>query len=298
MGQRRRRRIGVSNGSASSARQRILPDASRRGALGDRSRQRRRSFAEHPRGDGRTRQAVVALGIALGVYGSAYLLVVFLAGRRPPSFLLDAVGHGVARRTAGALLWVHVAVSYAINSQALCSCLAAASSASPGGREGVASGGGCGGEGGGESGGGVAVGSSSRCGPRAGGGEGGRSQNGSRNGSSGSDRYRSRYWWLNSLQQRRPRLHWAVLTSFVTVAAWLVANAVPFFSDLVSLIGGLTQAPLSLLLPALLYRRSSRPLGRLMLLQRPRVGRGAPRGLRHKQRSDQYLVDQRAGRPQ
>lgn len=67
--------------------------------------------------------------------------------------------------------------------------------------------------------------------------------------------------WLAGLQRNRPRVHWAVLTTVVTAAAWLVANAVPFFSDLVGLIGGLTQAPLSLLLPTVLYRRIARPLG-------------------------------------
>ena len=66
---------------------------------------------------------------------------------------------------------------------------------------------------------------------------------------------------LEALQRRRPQLHWALLTSAVTATAWLVANAVPFFSDLVGLIGGLTQAPLSLLLPTVFYRRVARPLG-------------------------------------
>ena len=52
-----------------------------------------------------------ALCIALVLYGVAYVSVVVLAGSNPPSFLLDAVGHGPIRRVAGALLWMHVAVS-------------------------------------------------------------------------------------------------------------------------------------------------------------------------------------------
>jgi amino acid permease len=41
----------------------------------------------------------------------------------PPSFLFDAIPEGISRRVAGFLLWGHVAVSYAINSQALCSSI-------------------------------------------------------------------------------------------------------------------------------------------------------------------------------
>ncbi|EOD36523.1 hypothetical protein EMIHUDRAFT_226292 [Emiliania huxleyi CCMP1516] len=46
---------------------------------------------------------------------------------------------------------------------------------------------------------------------------------------------------------------WLLLTTAVTALAWVVANAVPFFQDL---------APLTLLLPALLYRRAAWPLNR------------------------------------
>ena len=42
----------------------------------------------------------------------------------------------------------------------------------------------------------------------------------------------------------------------VTALAWLEANAIPFFDDLLALIGALTSAPLTLLLPALFYRRA------------------------------------------
>ena len=65
-----------------------------------------------------------ALGLSLSIYGAAYTVVCLLAGSNsspPPSFLFDAIPDGVGRRIAGLLLWIHVAVSYAINSQAFCS---------------------------------------------------------------------------------------------------------------------------------------------------------------------------------
>lgn len=53
-----------------------------------------------------------------------YIVVVLLVSSNPPSFLFDAIPVGsLNRRIAGLLLWGHVAVSYAINSQALCSSL-------------------------------------------------------------------------------------------------------------------------------------------------------------------------------
>ncbi|KAL7542732.1 hypothetical protein ACHAXR_012056 [Thalassiosira sp. AJA248-18] len=69
----------------------------------------------------RTKAAPGALSISLSLYGLAYVIVCLLAGPHPPSFLFDAIPDGWGRRVAGFLLWVHVAVSYAINSQALCS---------------------------------------------------------------------------------------------------------------------------------------------------------------------------------
>lgn len=71
----------------------------------------------------RTKSAPQSLSIALSLYGFAYIVVCLLAGPTPPSFLFDAIPIGTGRRMAGFLLWVHVAVSYAINSQALCSSL-------------------------------------------------------------------------------------------------------------------------------------------------------------------------------
>lgn len=112
----------------------------------------------------------------------------------PPSFLFDAIPEGFGRRIAGLLLWGHVAVSYAINSQALCSSMDFFLSAS------------------------------------------GLSSNS----------------WLS---QASPRVRWFLLTSTVAISSYLVSNAVPFFKDLVALIGALTSVPLTLTLPALLHRR-------------------------------------------
>jgi amino acid permease len=44
------------------------------------------------------------------------------------------------------------------------------------------------------------------------------------------------------------------LTGIMALTSYTVANAIPFFQDLVSLIGALTSVPLTLTLPALLYR--------------------------------------------
>jgi hypothetical protein len=71
----------------------------------------------------RTKAAPQSLSIALSIYGFAYIVVCLMAGTAPPSFLFDAIPIGSGRRIAGLLLWIHVAVSYAINSQALCSSL-------------------------------------------------------------------------------------------------------------------------------------------------------------------------------
>ena len=83
-----------------------------------------------------------------------------------------------AMHLAGFLLWVHVAVSYAINSQALCS----------------------------------------------------------------------------NLLPTGNRFKWASLTFLVSACSYFVSNAIPFFQDLVAIIGALTSVPLTLLLPALYYR--------------------------------------------
>ena len=106
----------------------------------------------------------------------------------PPAFLFDAIPEGASRRIAGFLLWIHVSVSYAINSQAICASL---------------------------------------------------------------DRRYFQTKWPNHPQRR-----WLFLTFAMAVSSYTVANAIPFFQDLVSLIGAFTSVPLTLALPALLYRKS------------------------------------------
>ena len=132
-----------------------------------------------------------SLGIALISFGAVYLLVCLLAGPDPPSLLFDAISIGPQRRIAGFLLWVHVAVSFAINSQALCSSL---------------------------------------------------------------DRLKFHRVTIFGLGERH-RARWGVLTFLVAISSYLIANAVPFFKDLVALIGALTSIPLTLLLPALYHRK-------------------------------------------
>lgn len=133
-----------------------------------------------------------SLGIALGGFGTVYLLTCFLAGDDPPSFLFNAISSGIERRIAGLLLWIHVAVSFAINSQALCSSL---------------------------------------------------------------DRLKFHRVSIFGLDKKHT-LRWATLTLLVGITAYFIANAVPFFKDLVALIGALTSVPLTLLLPGIYHRKA------------------------------------------
>jgi amino acid permease len=113
---------------------------------------------------------------SLACYGLAYVVVIILAGPDPPSFLFDSIPEGWSRRIAGLLLWFHVAVSYAINSQALCGSLDRYIT------------------------------------------------------SSASNHYRFMGCGIN------PAKRWLLLTLVVTVSSFLVANAIPFFKDLVGLV--------------------------------------------------------------
>ena len=97
----------------------------------------------------------------------------------------------MSRRIAGLLLWGHVAVSYAINCQALCSSIDRA--------------------------------------------------------------VVSRYPLVAHDDSKR----WLVLTLTICISSYVVANAIPFFKDLVALIGALTSIPLTLMLPALLHQKAS-----------------------------------------
>ena len=132
-----------------------------------------------------------SLGVALAGFGAVYVTVCLTAGDNPPGFLFDAIPAGPSRQWAGLFLWIHVSVSFAINSQAFCSSL---------------------------------------------------------------DRiyfYSVTKWNLIE----RHRLRWGMLTCGTTLGSLFIANAVPFFKDLVALIGALTSVPLTLLLPAFYHRK-------------------------------------------
>ena len=136
-------------------------------------------------------QANAAVVFAASAYCVAYVVVVLAAGPNPPGFLLDVYKYGGAARTAGLLLFCHVAISFVINLQALTTTI------------------------------------------------------------------------LTAFRQKdkmtvapRPTV-WLLVTASLIGTAWLIANAVPFFDDLVSLIGALTSAPLGFAIPALLYRQST-----------------------------------------
>lgn len=137
------------------------------------------------------RETPRTVGVALAVYGGVYVAICICAGTNPPSFLFDAIPQGLSRKIAGLLLWIHVAVSYAINSQAICSSID-----------------------------------------------------------------ESLFCHIHAFNLHHyPERRWFVLTAMLTVSSYLVANMVPFFKDLVSLIGALTAVPLTLLLPVIFYRR-------------------------------------------
>jgi hypothetical protein len=110
----------------------------------------------------------------------------------PPSLLFDAIPSGWNRRIAGCLLWIHVVVSYSINSQAICSSM---------------------------------------------------------------DRLYFHNMERFGIQHLSDGRRWMILTGLMATSAFLVANAIPFFKDLVALIGALTSVPLTLLLPALFHRQ-------------------------------------------
>ncbi|GAX29017.1 hypothetical protein FisN_7Hh392 [Fistulifera solaris] len=133
-------------------------------------------------------KAPQSLALSLSSFGTFYVILVLLAGRNPPSFLLDAIGPvgSLSKRIAGLLLYAHIVVSYAINSQALCSSLDRA------------------------------------------------------------------YW---RLLEQSPTIRWMIWTALIAVLSYTVANAIPFFSDLVSFIGAITSVPLTLLLPAVFWRK-------------------------------------------
>mmetsp|Transcript_301 Transcript_301/g.609 ORF Transcript_301/g.609 Transcript_301/m.609 type:complete len:621 (-) Transcript_301:141-2003(-) len=137
-------------------------------------------------------EASRVLAGSLFTYGFVYVVVVLLAGPDPPSFLFDAIPEGWGRRFAGLLLWFHVAVSYAINSQALCASLDHM----------------------------LPVPTSS------------------------------------GVVRSNAAVRWFGITLVVSLSSYIVSNAVPFFKDLVALIGALASVPLSLMLPAILHRRA------------------------------------------
>lgn len=143
-------------------------------------------------------EASRVLAGSLFVYGMAYVAVVLLAGPDPPSFLFDSIPEGWGRKIAGLLLWFHVAVSYAINSQALCASL---DQMLPIAKRPVS----------------------------------------------------TASWCIRS---NPAATRWFAITLMVSLSSYIVSNAIPFFKDLVALIGALTSVPLSLTLPAILHRKA------------------------------------------
>jgi hypothetical protein len=137
-------------------------------------------------------EAPKSLAVSLTAFGGFYVFFVAMAGDSPPGFLFDIIPRGtINRQVAGFFLWVHVAVSYAINSQAICASM---------------------------------------------------------------DRNFFSRWGPVRLWSDERR--WTALTAIMASTAFFIANAVPFFKDLVAFCGALTSVPLTLLLPAVFYRRS------------------------------------------
>jgi hypothetical protein len=137
------------------------------------------------------KKAPSSLAVALAAFVSFYIFIVLAAGANPPGFLFDIIPVGtLQKRLAGFALWLHVVVSYAINSQAICASM---------------------------------------------------------------DRIFFHQW--NPVQYWPDDRRWMVLTGIMAATAFFVANAIPFFKDLVAFIGSLTSVPLTMLLPAVFYRR-------------------------------------------
>ena len=142
--------------------------------------------------------APTVLGISLCIFTAVYVTIILLAGPNPPAFLFDAIQGYWNRRIAGLLLWGHVVVSYAINSQAICSSMDRLF---------------------------------------------------------WHDLWRSGSCTAGMTPERQATWRWMTLTALMAVTAYTVANAIPFFQDLVALIGAVTVVPLTLLLPALYWRK-------------------------------------------
>ena len=71
------------------------------------------------------------------------------------------------------------------------------------------------------------------------------------------------------------RVRWIFLTLVLAISSYLVANGIPFFKDLVALIGAATSVPLTLTLPPVLYQhwqRLARLRSRLTLRNRETEG--------------------------
>ena len=153
---------------------------------------------------------VPSLGVAICLLALSYALLIVLAGKHPPAYLLDAIASEAGSLTASLLLLAHVAISYAICSVMLCSALE---------RELLR---------------------------------------------------RTRQKFTPAHCCRKPRVRWALLTSFVMFVAWAIANGAPFFGDLVNLIGAITGAPLAFLAPPLFHLRARKLTG-----ARPTLGERA-----------------------
>jgi len=150
------------------------------------------------------RKAPLALALALIVFGASYITVGQLSGPVPPSFLFDAIPYGSnVRPIAAFFLWIHVAVSYAINSQALCASMERLAFCE--------------------------IQSVCCC----------------------FNRFRS-----PNAAPPTNRIRWMFLTAVTSASAFLVANAVPFFQDLIALIGAVTSVPLTFVIPAILFRKT------------------------------------------
>ena len=167
----------------------------------------------------RTERLPSALLLAVGSYCAGFIVLILAAGESPPKILFDLVPSGVKRRATALLLFAHVAVSYTISSVALCSAA-----------ERFLSG-------------------------RMFGGEGSACEDatvGQANALETAHETAAAGAAVGSVW--RARAQWAVLTNVAMCAAWLLANAAPFFDGLTDLIGSICFT--SFFLPALLYRQA------------------------------------------
>ena len=196
--------------------------------------------------------APMTLAISMFIFGTVYVGIALLAGPNPPGFLFEAIAeHSMERRIAGLFLWLHIAVSYAINSQAICASLVSNFTSSDGDSTAPNINIGLGNKGIDDNDEIVASFTNDTKIPNTS--TPNQQATSSREEEPNQSQPNHDHYKIHS-SKRRQR-DWLCLTASLAISSYIVANAIPFFKDLVALIGALTSIPLTLIIPAIQYRK-------------------------------------------